>query len=114
MLSAADIHVVPLRTGLGSVSVPSKTYSILAVGKPVIAAIDEGSAVARLLADANAGVSIPPDDVGALLDAVDALVGDRKRCEGLGAHGPQWVADHASPAAASMAYEKVLAGEQTG
>ena len=61
VLSAADIHVVPLRTGLGSVSVPSKTYSILAVGKPVIAAIDEGSAVARLLADANAGVSIPPE-----------------------------------------------------
>ena len=114
VLSAADIHVVPLRTGLGAVSVPSKTYSILAVGKPVIAAIDEGSAVARLLADANAGVSIPPDDVGALLDAVDALVGDRKRCEELGAHGPQWVADHASPAAASLAYEKVLAGEQTG
>ncbi|MEC9181750.1 MAG: glycosyltransferase family 4 protein, partial [Actinomycetota bacterium] len=44
VLSAADIHVVPLRTGLGSVSVPSKTYSILAVGKPVIAAIDEWSA----------------------------------------------------------------------
>ncbi|MEL0195338.1 MAG: glycosyltransferase WbuB, partial [Acidimicrobiaceae bacterium] len=87
---------------------------ILAVGKPVIAAIDEGSAVARLLADANAGVSIPPDDVGALLDAVDALVGDRKRCRELGAHGPQWVADHASPVAASLAYEKVLAGEQTG
>ena len=114
VLSAADIHVVPLRTGLGSVSVPSKTYSVLAVGRPVIAAIDEGSAVARLLADANAGVSIPPDDVGALLDAVDALIGDRKRCEELGAHGPQWVADHASPAAASLAYEKVLAGEQTG
>ena len=114
VLSAADIHVVPLRTGLGSVSVPSKTYSILAVGKPVIAAIDEGSAVARLLADANAGVSIPPDDVGALLNTVDALIGDRKRCKELGAHGPRWVADNASPAAASLAYETVLAGEQTG
>ena len=114
LLSAADIHVVPLRAGLGSVSVPSKTYSILAVGKPVIAAIDEGSAVARLLADANAGVSIPPDNIGALLDAVDALLSDRERCEEFGANGPLWVADHASPAAAAQAYERVLAGEQTG
>jgi colanic acid biosynthesis glycosyl transferase WcaI len=30
VLASADIHVVPLRTGLGAVSVPSKTYSILA------------------------------------------------------------------------------------
>ena len=32
VLATADVHVVPLRTGLGAVSVPSKTYSILAAG----------------------------------------------------------------------------------
>ena len=34
---------MPLRAGLASVSVPSKTYSILAAGRPVVAAIDPGT-----------------------------------------------------------------------
>ena len=36
VLATADIHLVPLRAGLGRVSVPSKTYSILAAGRPVM------------------------------------------------------------------------------
>jgi colanic acid biosynthesis glycosyl transferase WcaI len=40
VLATGDIHVVPLKAGLGRVSVPSKTYSILAAGRPVVAAID--------------------------------------------------------------------------
>ena len=49
VLATGDIHVVPLRRGLGAVSVPSKTYSILAAGRPVVAAIDPGTEVPRLL-----------------------------------------------------------------
>ncbi|HAG68066.1 MAG TPA: glycosyltransferase WbuB, partial [Acidimicrobium sp.] len=40
VLASGDIHVVPLKTGLASVSVPSKMYSILSAGRPVVAAID--------------------------------------------------------------------------
>ncbi len=43
MLATGDVHLVPLRAGLGSVSVPSKTYSILAAGRPVVASIDPGT-----------------------------------------------------------------------
>ena len=45
VLASGDVHVVPLRAGLGNVSVPSKTYSILAAGRPVLAAIDPGTEV---------------------------------------------------------------------
>lgn len=114
VLSAADIHLVPLRTGLGSVSVPSKTYSILAVGRPVIAAIDNDSAISRLLADANAGVGVPPDDIDALVEAVDRLVDNEAECRELGENGRRWVVAHASPASAAAAYERVLSGRYTG
>ncbi len=40
LLATGDIHVVPLKAGLARVSVPSKTYSIMAAGRPVLAAID--------------------------------------------------------------------------
>jgi colanic acid biosynthesis glycosyl transferase WcaI len=74
VLATADIHVVPLRTGLGAVSVPSKTYSILAAGRPVVAAIDSGTEVTRILAESGAGVSVAPDDPVAFTDALRAMV----------------------------------------
>ncbi len=45
LLATGDIHVVPLRAGLARASVPSKTYSILAAGRPVLAAIDPGTEI---------------------------------------------------------------------
>ena len=55
VLATGDIHLVPLRAGLGRVSVPSKTYSILAAGRPVLAAIDPGTEVPRILAESGGG-----------------------------------------------------------
>ena len=45
VLATGDVHVVPLRPGLGDVSVPSKTYSSLAAGRPVVASIDDDTFV---------------------------------------------------------------------
>jgi colanic acid biosynthesis glycosyl transferase WcaI len=114
VLSAADIHVVPLRNGLGAVSVPSKTYSVLAVSRPVIAAMDAESAIVRLLEESGAGVSVPPDELAGLLKAVDDLLENQDRRLDMGARGREWVMKHASPIAAAVAYEKVLAGTEIG
>ena len=45
LLATGDIHVVALHRGLAHVSVPSKTYSTLAAGRPLVASIDAGTAV---------------------------------------------------------------------
>ncbi len=39
-LSAADVHVVGLASGLAGYVVPSRLYGILAVGRPLIVAAD--------------------------------------------------------------------------
>ena len=110
VLAAADIHLVPLRTGLGSVSVPSKTYTALAAARPVIAAVDPGTAIAHLIADAGCGIAVAPDDADALVAAIEELASDPERCRRLGEAGRAWVVDHASPAAVGEAYERVLSG----
>ena len=110
VLAAADIHLVPLRTGLGSVSVPSKTYTALAAARPVIAAVDPGTAIAQLIADAGCGIAVAPDDADALVAAIEELASDPERCRRLGEAGRAWVIDHASPAAIGEAYERVLSG----
>ena len=108
LLATGDVHVVPLRRGLGRVSVPSKTYSIMAAGRPVVAAIDPDTAVPRILADSGGGVAVPPDDAPAFIDAIRSIIEDPDRASRLGALGRAWVEREASPAAVGAAYDTLL------
>jgi colanic acid biosynthesis glycosyl transferase WcaI len=108
VLATGDVHVVPLRTGLGDVSVPSKTYSSLAAGRPVVASIDPGSEIPRLLDASGAGIAVPPDDLDAFVGAIRELVDDPARRAALGAAGRAWAVREASPAAVGAAYDRLL------
>jgi colanic acid biosynthesis glycosyl transferase WcaI len=114
VLATGDVHVVPLRAGLGDVSVPSKTYSSLAAGRPVVASIDLDSEIPRLLADAGAGVSVPPGDAGALETALRSILGDPARAAAMGVAGREWAEREASPAAVGDAYDQLLRGVVAG
>lgn len=108
VLATGDIHVVPLRAGLGAVSVPSKTYSILAAGRPVVASIDPGTEVPRILDASGAGIAVSPDDAEQFVAAVRSLLTDRARAERMGHAGREWVVAHVSPAAVGDAYADLL------
>ncbi len=108
LLATGDVHVVPLRRGLGRVSVPSKTYSIMAAGRPVVASIDPGTAVPRILAESGGGVAVEPDDAVAFAEAIGSLVADPERGRRLGASGRTWVEREASPAAVGVAYDALV------
>jgi colanic acid biosynthesis glycosyl transferase WcaI len=108
VLASGDLHVVPLRKGLASSSVPSKTYSILAAGRPLLAAIDEGTEVARVVAAAGCGRAVPPDDPAAFTAALEALVDDPAERQAMGARGRAWVERWVSPAAVALAYEELF------
>ena len=107
VLATGDIHVVPLRAGLASVSVPSKSYSILAASRPVLAAIDEGSEIPRILAESGAGLSVPPDNEIAFIEALKTLLNDQNSRDRMGVNGRVWVEQHASPGAVAAAYEAI-------
>ena len=108
VLAAGDIHVVPLRRGLARSSVPSKTYSILAAGRPVVASVDEGTEVARVVEKAGAGLAVPPDDPDAFTHAITALLDDPARARAMGAAGRAFVERWASPAAVAERYEALF------
>ena len=110
VLATGDIHLVPLKSGLGRVSVPSKTYSILAAGRPVLAAIDAGTEVPRMLAASGAGVAVPPDDLEAFCAALGQMLADPDGTAAMGAAGRAWVEGAASPEAVARAYERLVRG----
>jgi colanic acid biosynthesis glycosyl transferase WcaI len=109
LLATGDVHVVPLRAGLGRVSVPSKTYSIMAAARPVVAAIDAGTAVPIILAESGGGIAVGPDDPVAFVEAIRSLVDDPALGHALGVRGRAWVVREASPAAVGAAYDELLA-----
>jgi colanic acid biosynthesis glycosyl transferase WcaI len=108
VLAAADIHVVPLRRGLARSSVPSKTYSILAAGRPVVASVDEGTEVARVVERAGAGLAVPPDDPDAFTNAVTKLLDAPAQAQEMGRAARAFVERWASPAAVAERYEALF------
>jgi colanic acid biosynthesis glycosyl transferase WcaI len=89
--------------------VPSKLYSILAAGRPVLASVDAGTEVARTLERADAGVSVEPEAPQAFLDALRSLLDDSARAEALGCNGRTFVESWVSPAAVAETYERLFA-----
>ncbi|MGZ0186253.1 MAG: glycosyltransferase family 4 protein [Acidimicrobiales bacterium] len=108
VLATADVHVVLLKAGLGASSVPSKTYSAMAAGRPLIASIDEGTEVARVLHGAGAGLAVPPDDLDAFVAAVERLADDPELRAAMGSAGRRWVEEWRSPASVGAAYAGLL------
>ena len=108
VLATGDIHLVPLRAGLASVSVPSKSYSILAAGRPMLAAIDPGTEIPNMLRQSGAGVAVEPDNSTAFIEALRQLVSGREQLREMGSRGRAWVETHASPASVAAQYEAIF------
>ncbi|MCX7621315.1 MAG: glycosyltransferase family 4 protein [Acidimicrobiales bacterium] len=108
VLAAADIHVVPLKRGLARSSVPSKLYSILAAGRPILASVDPGTEVVRTVERAGAGLAVPPEDPEAFTKALRRLLEAPEEARAMGEAGRRFVEGWASPSAVAEAYEGLI------
>lgn len=97
VLAAADLHLVLLRAGLGTTSVPSKVYSVLAAGRPVLASVDRGSEVERLLAASGAGRAVDPADPDAFCATLTEMVADLDGLAEMGSRGRAFAEQAAGP-----------------
>ena len=108
LLSAADIHLVALKKGLAASSVPSKTYSIMAAGRPMIASVDAGSEVSRLVERSGGGIAVAAEDAEAFTKAVRQLLDAPDEARAMGEAARRFVEGWASPAAVAQAYEELF------
>ena len=114
VLATADIHAVLLKRGLGKVSVPSKTYSVMAAGRAVIAAIDPGTEVTRLIDGAKCGHAVLPDDPALLIEALRTMLADSNEIRQMGERARQFVEQVASPASVAQQYVTAIHGILNG
>ena len=88
LLNLADIHVLPQRGGAADLVMPSKLNGMLASGRAIVAMACPGTELYEVVAPR--GVVVPPENVGALVEAIVALAADPARCAALGAAGREY------------------------
>jgi colanic acid biosynthesis glycosyl transferase WcaI len=73
-LNACDVAVVSLVNKMLGVSMPSRTYNILAAGKPILGLVENGSEVATVIEEDGAGWHVPSGDVSGLVQLIERAV----------------------------------------
>jgi len=108
MYGAADVCLIPLKRGFTTESVPCKLFSIMAAGKPSVAAVDRGSDTANLIALANCGVCIEPEDPSALAQAICDYRDNPDHAVAAGQRGRRFVESNFQPSGIANSYLRIL------
>ena len=83
-LAAGHAHLVTLTVGLEGLSVPSKTYAIMAAGRPLLFVGDSQSDVARLITQNRCGAVVASGDTLGLAEVIKTWSSQRLTVEDLG------------------------------
>jgi len=83
-LNACDVGLVALIKGMWGTAMPSRTYNIMAAGKPVLALTENGSELARVIDEDGIGIFVTPGDAGALRDEILRMYESRDEIDKMG------------------------------
>lgn len=106
LLAAADVCLVTQQKTVMDIVFPSKVMTLLAASRPVIASVNTGSEVARVVKEANAGYVVTAEDPQSLLQAILKLRMVPETARTMGANGRVYARDH-------WDREKILAAMET-
>jgi len=70
VLSGADLFISTLSPRIKGLGVPSKTYSYLAAGKPIIAIMEKGTEIGDLVENENLGIRADSMEVGKVIEFI--------------------------------------------
>ena len=105
--SLGDVCLVSCKEGLGGSAMPSKTWSILSCGRPVLANFDEGE-LQMILTKNELGVFTKAGDLEGFVEAISQLAAEPEKCEKMGARGRQFILDNLTKDAGTRKYAEVL------
>lgn len=108
LLHLSDVCLTTLHADVKTPVVPSKILSAMAAGRPVVASLDLEGDAPRLIEEAGAGYSLPPEDGAALADTLRRLAGDSELCRRLGESGRRYAEKHLSPESVAVRYEGIF------
>lgn len=102
--SLGDICLITCKKGVGSSGMPSKTWSIMACNRPIVAAFDTDSELSEILKSANAGSCVEPENAELLAQAIEEMKENTHRYTG----GRDYVCKNASKTVCVSKYVEIL------
>ncbi len=108
VLAASDLCLVTLRKEVATPVVPSKILSIMAAGRPVLASLPLDGDAPRLIAEAQCGLCLPPENPGLLAETILKLRQDSRLIEEMGDKGRQYAVDNLSLEACVSQLERLF------
>lgn len=94
VFSLGDCGLIISKANIGNNSVPSKTWSIMSAGRPILASFDKGFEVDRVITKAKCGICVQADDREALTDAVMKLYQNKNLLIEMGTNGRQYIMEN--------------------
>ncbi|MBX3243982.1 MAG: glycosyltransferase family 4 protein [Acidobacteria bacterium] len=82
-LNACDVALVTLVKKMKGVSMPSRTYNIMAAGKPILAIAEKGSELDQVVNEEEIGWLVEPHDPYALVAAIKELYNHKEDLAGM-------------------------------
>ena len=95
VMMAGDLHIITVKRGLEGVVVPSKLYSTLAAGRPILVVAPPESDAARIVVESGCGVAADPDDPVAVAAAIRELRAQPLRLAEMGRRARETAAKYA-------------------
>lgn len=83
-LNACDVGIVTLADGMYGLGVPSKSYNIMATGRPILYIGEEDSEIALCVKEHNIGWVVRPNDPEALANQIDEILKQKDQIPQMG------------------------------
>ncbi len=113
-LRCGSVGLITLMEGQEGLSVPSKTFGIMAAGLPIIAVVPSTSEIARLVKEEECGFVVRPGRPDELYDAVMSLYQDPARRLEMGRNAASAVLARYNLKSAAQSYLKIIKEVNSG
>lgn len=107
-LTAGNVSLVSVSPGMQDLVAPSKVYSALSSGRPIVAVCPKSSYLNDLIADANCGITIENGDGKGLADFILYLQKDHVTAKVMGDNAHRYLKEHFTPQKISEEYFAVV------
>lgn len=94
VFSLGDVGLIISKPGIGNSSVPSKTWSVMAAARPVLASFDDGSALSNLINKVGCGVTANAGDADQFKAAILKAYNNRESNAVIGALGRAYLKEY--------------------
>ena len=114
VFSLGDCGLIISKKGVGTNSVPSKTWSIMSASNPVLASFDKGSELDKIITETSCGICVEADDKEGLKQAILTMYENKEQLSVLGQNGRKFILKNLTKDVSTGKIINVLKGVYNG